>query len=167
MSQDTDNQTTPAGEKDWAGAVGSVFFLIVGLYTFVTSFGMSDMAAMFPRTIGAVMAALAVLQILASVTGRSGKSLERGSSVAEQAEGLGRRLVLVAVMAGWALLFPIIGMFVTSFIACVILMATGTFARLSPLRLGILLGTVLVMVTFFYFLMTNVLNIPMPRGLLF
>lgn len=154
-------------EKDYAGAVGSFFFLCVGLYVFSASLGMSPMAAMFPRTIGAGMAVLAVLQILASLTGRSGTAVEAGSSVAEQAEGLGRRLTLLATMIGWALLFPVLGMFTTSLVACIVLMMTGQFGRLSPTRLAVYLVTILSMVAIFYLLMTEVLNIPMPRGLFF
>lgn len=168
MSQQTDGHgVTSARARDWAGAVGSGFFLALGIYVFVASFSMSPMAAMFPRTIGAVMTVLAFLQIAASLTGRSGQAVEKGSSVAEQAEGLGRRLTLLAVMIAWALLFPVVGMFATSLAACVVLMFTGLFGRLTPSRLALYLAVVFVMVVAFYLLMTNVLNIPMPRGLLF
>ncbi|WP_159588008.1 tripartite tricarboxylate transporter TctB family protein [Chelativorans xinjiangense] len=168
MSQGTDRQAVPAARsKDWAGAVGSAFFFATGLYVFITSFSMSPMAALFPRTIGAVMATFAILQIAASLTGRSGQAVEKGSSVAEQAEGLGRRLTLLAVMVAWALLFPVVGMFVTSLLASVVLMFTGLFGRLSPFRLALYLAVVFVMVVVFYLLMSNVLNIPMPRGLFF
>jgi putative tricarboxylic transport membrane protein len=156
-----------SGQKDIAGAVGSAFFLIVGLYVFVTSLSMTPMAAMFPRTIGAVMAGLAVLQVIQALTGRSRAAIEQGASVSEQAEGLGRRLALLATMVAWALLFPVIGMFMTSFAACVILMFTGQFGRPSPARLAAYLAAVLAMVIVFYLLMANILNIPLPRGLLF
>ncbi len=161
MSDDID------GTKDIAGAVGSSVFAAIGLYIFVTSLGMSPMAAMFPRTVGAVMAALAVLQIAAALTGRSRIAMEKGSSLRDQAEGLGRRLTLLAVMIGWALAFPLIGMFVTSLIACIILMFTGLFGAISRLRLTAYLAAVLAMVVVFYLLMERVLNIPLPRGLLF
>lgn len=164
MSHDAEK---PAAAKDWAGAVGSAFFAALGLYVFLTSLTMSPMAAMFPRTIGAAMAVLAVLQIAAALTGRSGEAMEKGGSVAEQVEGLGRRLVLLATMVAWALLFPVVGVFVTSLVACVILMFTGLFGRPTPLRLVLYLATVFVMVVVFHLLMSNVLNIPMPRGLLF
>lgn len=152
--------------RDWAGAVASAFFACVGIYVFAASFAMSPMAAMFPRTIGAVLAGLALIQIAAAVTGRSARSVEAGASLAEQTEGLGRRLILLGCMIGWALLFPVVGMLVTSLAACVILMLTAQFGRLSPQRLAVYLATILAMVVLFYLLMTRVLNIPMPRGLL-
>jgi putative tricarboxylic transport membrane protein len=155
-----------AAGKDWAGALASAFFAGVGIYVFVASFAMSPMAAMFPRTIGAVLAGLALLQIAAALTGRSARSVEAGGSLTEQTEGLGRRLSLLGCMIGWAVLFPVVGMLVTSLAACVILMFTAQFGRLSPQRLAVYLGTLLAMVVLFYLLMTRVLNIPMPRGLL-
>jgi putative tricarboxylic transport membrane protein len=168
MSRQTERSAGgPTRRKDWVGAVGSAFFAFLGVYVFVTSFAMSPMAAMFPRTIGAAMAVLAVLQIAASLTGLSGEAVERGSSLADQAESLGRRLALLATMIAWALLFPVIGIFVTSLAACLILMIAGRFGRQTPLQLAIWLAAVLVMVVVFYLLMASVLNIPMPRGLLF
>lgn len=164
---ETEDTTERTPDKDLSGAIGSAFLGAVGLYVFVNSFGLSTMAAMFPRTIGAVLAILALVQIAAALTGRSARAVEAGSSVADQAEGLGRRLVLVATMIGWALLFPVIGMFVTSLTACVILMFTAQFGSLSHGRRAVYLGVALGMVTVFYLLMSQVLNIPMPRGLLF
>lgn len=158
--------TPPAG-KDWAGIVGSAFFAAVGVYVFIASLGMSPMAAMFPRTIGAIMAALCVVQIAAAFTGLSGRGVEQGAGIAEQAEGLGRRLTLLGVMVSWAILFPLVGMFVTSSVAAVILMFTGQFGRLTAARLAAYLAGVILMVGAFHLLMTNVLNISLPRGLLF
>jgi putative tricarboxylic transport membrane protein len=156
-----------SGQKDIAGAVGSTFFVVVGLYIFVASLSMTPMAAMFPRTIGAVMAGLALLQIFAALTGRSGAAIEQGAGMSQQAEGLGRRLTLLATMVGWALLFPAVGMFVTSLAACVALMFTAQFGRVSHARLAAYLAAVLAMVIIFYLLMVNILNLPLPRGLLF
>lgn len=153
--------------KDWAGAVGSTLFALVGIYVFATSFALSPMAAMFPRTVGAVLAVLAIVQVAAALTGRSAKSVEAGAGLADQAEGLGRRLVLVACMIGWAVLFPVLGMFVTSLAACLILMAAAQFDRMTTTTLVIHVGAIVAMVTVFYLLMSRVLNIPMPRGLLF
>ena len=162
----TDPSVT-ASSKDWAGAVASLFLGGVGAYVFVASFAMSPMAAMFPRTIGAILVGLSLLQIAAALTGRSARSMEVGASIAEQAEGLGRRLVLIGTMISWAVLFPLVGMFVTSLAACTVLMFTALFDRLTGGRLAVFLCTTFVMVTVFYLLMTRVLHIPMPRGVLF
>ncbi len=155
------------GQRDWAGAVGSFFFAAVGLYVFVTSFAMSPMAAMFPRTIGAVLAVLALAQIAMALTGRSGASVEAGSGPAAQREGFARRMVLLGTMIAWAALFPVIGLFVTSLAACVTLMFAAQFGRLPPRRLALHLAVVLAMVVIFYLLLGRVLNVPLPSGLLF
>lgn len=156
-----------SGQRDIAGAVGSAFFAAVGATMFSMSLDMSPLAAMFPRTIGAAMALLAVLHMVLALAGRSGQAVERGSGLAEQAEGFGRRMTLLATMIAWALLFPVVGMFVTSLAACVILMFTGLFGRPTADRLAIHLAAVLAMVAAFYLLMSSLLNIPMPRGLIF
>lgn len=153
--------------RDIAGIVGSVFFFLVGAGVFAMSFEMTPLAAMFPRTVGAALALLAAFYVFAAMRGYRGEAVENGSTVGEQAEGLGRRIVLLATMIGWALLFPVVGMFVTSLAACAILMFTGLFERLSPGRLAIQLGAVLALVICFYLLMNSVLNIPMPRGIFF
>ena len=154
-------------DRDVAGMVGSAFFLLVGATVFAMSFEMTPMAAMFPLTVGAALALLAAFYIFAAMRGYRGEAVEKGSTVGEQAEGLGRRIVLLVTMIGWALLFPLIGMFVTSLAACVILMFTGLFERVSHRRLALQLGAVLALVVCFYILMNNILNIPMPRGIFF
>ena len=78
-----------------------------------------------------------------------------------------RGLVLGGTMLGWALIFPHLGMFATSFIACTILMLTGQFGRLTGRRLAIYLVCILLMVSVFYLLLDRVLNVPLPPALLF
>lgn len=154
-------------DRDIGGVIGSLFFFFIGAGVFAMSFEMSRMAAMFPRTVGASLAILSAIYVVAAMRGYRGEAVEATSSAAEQAEGLGRRLTLLAVMIGWALLFPLVGMFVTSLTACVILMFTGLFERIPPQRLAIYLGAVLGMVVSFYLLMSKLLHIPMPRGIFF
>ncbi|MCR4265462.1 tripartite tricarboxylate transporter TctB family protein [Nitratireductor sp. ZSWI3] len=170
------------GRTDIAGILGSLFFASAGAYVFVASLGMSPMAAMFPRTVGAALALLALVQIVTALAPRlrnrermvprqdaagegSGAAVEADAD--GQAESRGRRLVLLATMVAWALLFPVVGIFVTSLAACIVLMFTGLFGRISPRRLALYLAVVLAMVIFFHLLMGTVLNIPLPRGLLF
>jgi hypothetical protein len=128
---------------------------------------MSPNAAAFPRTIGAILLGLSVIQLLRSATGRSSTVLEEGVSLSAQREGLGRRLTLVVTMFAWAILFPVIGFVVTSFAAALVLTATAQFGRPSPARAAVYGICISVFVFGFYLLMVNVLNIPLPRALLF
>jgi putative tricarboxylic transport membrane protein len=105
--------------------------------------------------------------LLRSATGRSSTVLEEGVSLAAQKEGIGRRLTLVVTMFAWAILFPIIGFVVTSFAAALVLTATAQFGRPSPVRTAVYGICISVFVFGFYLLMVHVLNIPLPRALLF
>jgi putative tricarboxylic transport membrane protein len=152
---------------DWAGAVGAVIFAVIGAYVLWASLDMSANAAAFPRTIGAILLGLSLIQLLRSATGRSSTVLEEGVSLAAQRQGLGRRLTLVATMAAWAILFPVVGFVVTSFAAALVLTATAQFGRPGPARAAIYAISISVFVLGFYLLMVHVLNIPLPRALLF
>jgi hypothetical protein len=152
---------------DWAGAVGAVVFAVIGAYVLWASLAMSANAAAFPRTIGAILLILSVIQLLRSATGRSSTVLEEGVSLSAQKEGLGRRLTLVVTMFAWAILFPIIGFVVTSFAAALVLTATAQFGRPSPARAAVYAICISAFVFGFYLLMVQVLNIPLPRALLF
>ncbi|CAN5801774.1 hypothetical protein BH23PSE1_BH23PSE1_09440 [soil metagenome] len=128
---------------------------------------MTPLAAIFPRAVGGVLIGLCLLQVVMSLAGRSGRTLEQGGTLAEQVDGLGRRLTLVATMLAWAAVFPYLGFVVTGLAASLVLTATGQFGRLTPLRSAAYLVCLVAMVGAFYLLMVNVLHIPMPRGLLF
>jgi putative tricarboxylic transport membrane protein len=160
-------QLAEASGPDWAGAVGAVIFAVIGAYVLWASLAMSPNAAAFPRTIGAILLGLSVIQLLRSATGRSSTVLEEGVSLAAQREGLGRRLTLVVTMFAWAILFPVIGFVVTSFAAALVLTATAQFGRPSPARAAIYTVCISIFVFGFYLLMVKVLNIPLPRALLF
>jgi hypothetical protein len=152
---------------DWAGAVGAILFGIIGAYVLWSSLAMSQHAAAFPRTVGAILLGLSLIQFLRSATGRSSTVLEEGVSLAAQKEGLGRRLTLITTMIAWAILFPVVGFVVTSFVAALVLTFTAQFGRMSAVRAAIYLICVTIMVAGFYLLMVRVLHIPLPRALLF
>ncbi|MEH6772924.1 MAG: tripartite tricarboxylate transporter permease [Cereibacter changlensis] len=147
---------------DRAGLIGSAVFLALAVWMLVQASGLSVMAAAFPYAIGAALALLSLLQILRSLRGQGGANAEGGS-----AEGTVRGFVLAATMLGWAVIFPHLGLFATSLIACVLLMLTGQFGRLTMPRLAAYLVSLFVMVTLFYVTLDRVLNVPLPPALLF
>lgn len=149
------------GAPDLPGLLGAVVFLLLGGWIVLTGQQLSSMAAAFPVTVGICLVVLSALQILRSLRGSGPDGLEASSD-----DGTGRGLVLALTMLGWAVIFPHLGMFTTSVVACVILMLTGQFGRLTGMRLLAYLAGLLVMVSAFYLLMVRVLNIPMPVGLL-
>ncbi|TJZ85537.1 tripartite tricarboxylate transporter permease [Paracoccus hibiscisoli] len=147
---------------DRAGLAGSVVFLGLAVVMLMQARGLSPMAAAFPYAIGGTLAGLSVLQILRSLRGQGGINAEGAG-----ADGTVRGLVLAATMLGWALVFPHLGLFVTSLAACIILMLTGQFGRLTARRLAVYLACLLAMVVGFYLTLDRVLNVPLPQALLF
>ncbi|WP_272835889.1 tripartite tricarboxylate transporter permease [Paracoccus aestuarii] len=151
-----------ATRVDRAGLAGSVVFLGLAVVMLMQARGLSPMAAAFPYAIGGALAGLSVLQILRSLRGHGGINAEGAG-----ADGTVRGLVLAATMLGWALVFPHLGLFVTSLAACIILMLTGQFGRLTARRLAVYLACLLAMVVGFYLTLDRVLNVPLPQALLF
>jgi putative tricarboxylic transport membrane protein len=162
QAQPVQAATVPVGHQpDMPGLVGAVVFLLLAAWILLQARTLSTMAAAFPLAVGAAMAALSLLQILRSWRGRVTTDLEGASD-----DATGRGAVLAMTMLLWALLFPVLGMFTTSLLACVILTMTGQFGRLTTRQMVIYGLGVLMMVSAFYLLMVRVLNIPMPIGLL-
>lgn len=147
---------------DRAGLAGSVVFLMLAVVILLQARGLSVMAAAFPYAIGTGLALLSLIQILRSLRGHGGVNAE-----AVSVDGTGRGLVLAGTMLGWALIFPHLGLFVTSVLACTVLMLTAQFGRLSAPRLAVYLASNLVMVGLFHITLERVLNVPMPAALLF
>lgn len=163
--QGSDGPVTPqraARQVDRAGLAGSVAFLALAVWMLTKAQSLSQLAAAFPMTVGGAMIVLAILQIIRSLRGLRGIGTE-----AVTASATARGMVLAATMLAWALLFPIVGLFVTSLAACTILMLAGQFGTLTLGRLSAYGAALLVMVSVFYLTLVKILNVPMPQALLF
>jgi putative tricarboxylic transport membrane protein len=156
---------TERARPDIGGAAIALVFLAIGIYAVWTSFAMTMLGAIFPRTIGGVLIGLSVIQIGLSFTGRGAQASGEGGETSK--EGLGRRLALVAVMIAWALLFPAIGFVVTSFVAAVLLIFIAEHERTAAGIWLFRIAIVAAMVGAFYWLRARILYIPMPRGIFF
>ena len=147
--------------RDWPGAAVALGFAALGAYAVSGSLAMTPLGAIFPRTIGGVLIALALVQAVRCLLGRGGASaLEEGARGGSAA----RRAALAGVMLVWVVAFPLVGFVVTSLIAGSILMVIAEFERLTPRLLTLRLLLVAAMVAAFYWLMVAVLYIPMPRA---
>lgn len=149
------------GAVDIPGLLGAAAFFVLGVGVLFQASHLSAMAAAFPLAVGGALVVLSGLQIFRSARGGVSDGLEAVSS-----DGTGRGLVLAITMLAWAVAFPHLGMFTTSLFASVILMLTGQFGRLNGMRLATYLLGILVMVSVFYLLIAQVLNIPLPVGIL-
>ena len=78
-----------------------------------------------------------------------------------------RRLALIVTMGAWILLIPVLGFFTASLLAFIALLAITNYDPLPAstlVRYGV---AAVVTVGVFYLLMTEVLLVPVPKGLLF
>jgi putative tricarboxylic transport membrane protein len=147
--------------RDWPGAAVAAGFAALGAYAISQSLAMTPLGAIFPRTIGFVLVALALAQAVRCLLGRGGASTledgDRGGSTA-------RRAALAVVLLVWVVAFPIIGFLVTSLVAGAMLMVIAEFEALTPRLVAVRLALVGTMVAIFYWLMVSVLYIPMPAA---
>jgi putative tricarboxylic transport membrane protein len=149
-----------AAARDWPGAAVALGFAALGAQAVSGSLSMTPLGAIFPRTIGIVLAGLALVQAVRCLAGRGGAStLEEGA----RGGSIWRRAALAAVMLVWVVAFPVVGFLVTSLIAGAVLTVIAEFETLTPQRLALRLAMVAAMVAIFYWLMVSVLYIPMPR----
>lgn len=148
-----------AAVRDWPGAAVALGFAALGGYAVAGSFGMTALGAIFPRTVGAVLVVLSVVQVLRCLAGRGGAlTLEDG----ERGGSRWRRAALAAVMLVWVLAFPVVGFVVTSLLAGWALLFVAEFEPLPARTVGLRIVIVTAMVGLFYWLMVGVLHIPMP-----
>jgi hypothetical protein len=146
---------------DWPGAAAALGFLALGSFAVAESYGMSALAAVFPRTVGAVMAGLSLVQLARCLRGAGGQRSGEGGS----GDGsLVRRAAMAAILLVWALVFPVVGFLVTGTLAGLALMAVAEFERVPPRTLAIRAAAVVAMVFVSWWLMTAVLLIPMPAA---
>lgn len=154
-----------AGRSNVAAALVALGFAGVGLYAIVASLEMSMLGAIFPRTIGAILIALSLIQAGLALSGRGGQQSGEGADTS--LDGMGRRAALIVTMVAWALLFPVVGFLSTSLAASMALLFIAEHDPPSQRWTLVRFGSVIGMVLVFYWLMVRILNIPMPSGLLF
>lgn len=150
--------------RDLPGMVIAVLFIGLGAWILVQTESLSPLGSVFPRTIAIALIVFSLLLI--------GLNLLRPRAAASGAvpgmpESTPRRLFLVAIMVGWALLLPVIGFFVSSLAAFGALLIVAEYERWTARRAIVYAVVAVGLVAAFYFLLRDVLLIPVPRGLLF
>lgn len=140
-------------------------FLVVGVMAYLQTKDMSAMGSVFPGALAVALVSLSGL-LMAFQIG-SPPAPARSGVVAEGKPSTLRRSAIVVALVVWALLMPVLGFFVTSLAAFLILIAIATFERLAPRVIVLYAISAVVIVGAFHLLMANVLNLRMPVGLLF
>lgn len=148
-----------ARASDTGGLVTAVAMLAVSGWVFWEAEGYTELAAVFPRTIALVLALASVVLIVRCLLGR-----QRG--VADDGGSHLRRGAVVAVLAGWLALIPVLGFATASLAGFVAMGATAHYERWSIRRWAGFMGLALAAVAMLYGLFSTVLRVPFPKGML-
>lgn len=151
-----------ARERDLPGLAIALVLIGIGGGVLLGTSAMSPMAAVFPRTIALAMmvaAALLAMQSLRRRAAREADARPDGSMV--------RRALLMVSMLAWALLLPVLGFVTTGLAGFVALLAIANHDGWRPGRTLAYLTVALVTVLLAWLLLRQVLNVPLPRGVLF
>lgn len=153
-----------AKPRDVPGMVLALAFIAVGAWVLMQSQDLSPLGSVFPRTIAVALIVFSLMLIVQNLRRPRASSAASESATTESTP---RRLGLIGIMGAWALLLPILGFFVSSILGFAGLLAVAQYERWT-IRLAAAYGaTALAIVTAFYFLMRDVLLIPVPKGLFF
>lgn len=154
--------TEPAARHpyDVGGIVFGLLFIALGVWVITETSGMSQLGSVFPRSIAGAMIVFSTIMVITRLIRPRGHE--------HPAPGSRRRWIgFIAVMTAWVLLLGVVGFFVTSLIAFMALMLVAQHDPWTP-RLAVVLAiSGVVIVAAFQALFTEVLNVPLPTGLLF
>lgn len=150
---------SPAGRDFGSIVIAVIAFLIGGCVLYATT-AMTAMGAVFPRTVAIIMMVAAILLIVSKLL-RPG-----GDAVAGAGGSRVRRAALISVLLAWSVLFPRLGFVVTSFAGFVAICFIADHDPPSIKRFAAYMAVGLVLVVGAWQLLSTVLNVPFPRGLL-
>lgn len=164
----TDAPVVPKGRpnRDNTGMLLAGIFATIGVLALLGMRGMSAMGSIFPTTIASVLLVLSLAFIGMNLARPVGPRPSPDDALGGEVSST-RRLLLVLVMGLWVALLPVLGFFVTSLAAFVAIIAIADHERAPPRLWAIYAGCGLLIVAGFYWLMTGLLLLRMPRGLLF
>jgi putative tricarboxylic transport membrane protein len=165
---DTVVQAAPAAQRPYRDTPAMVFgalFVVIGVMAYVQTKDMSAMGSVFPGALAASLVLLSAI-LIAFQIGRSPAPTSSDADT-EGKPSIIRRTAIVVALVVWALLMPGVGFFVISLLAFLVLIAIASFEPLTPRLIGLYAVSAVVIVGAFHLLMTMVLNLRMPDGLLF
>jgi putative tricarboxylic transport membrane protein len=124
---------------------------------------MSALGSVFPKTIASALIAFSLLLIAQALRGRA---LPTQQAAASQGGGK-HRLLLATVMLAWVFLMPVLGFLVSSLAAYFTIMFIADYDRPDARTWAIWAAIGTAIVCGFWLLMSQVLLLRMPAGLLF
>jgi putative tricarboxylic transport membrane protein len=154
--------------RDLPAVLFGTLFIGIGVVAWLQTKDMSAMGSVFPGALASALVLLSAILIAFQIGRRAAPAKTKtAKSADEPTESTPRRVAMVAALAVWVLMLPLVGFFVTSLVAFFVLTAIATFERLQPRIVAIYAVGGALIVGSFYLLMTEVLALRMPQGLLF
>ncbi|HEV7372101.1 tripartite tricarboxylate transporter TctB family protein [Arenibaculum sp.] len=148
--------------RDVGTVVAGLIFILLGAWMIRESFAMSPLGSVFPRTIAAVMIVCSVMLVVQRLYRRPAPPADENPA----GESTGRRLALVAVMAAWVFLLPVLGFFTSSLLAFLVLLAVANYDGWNLRRVLVYGASAVGIIVAFYLVFVELLLLPMPRGFL-
>lgn len=153
-------------EKDLAGSVTAVVFILLACLAFWDTTSMTDSDSyVFPRAIAAAMIVFCVLLIAFNLV--RGGAAEPGVAGEGTAASTPRRIGLVAAMLGASLAMPWTGFLLSGVVAFGAIMLFAMYDPWTGRRRVIFPVAGLAIVLGFYALFSKVLLVPLPVGFWF
>ena len=145
----------PGRRRDIGGAVGCVLAVIIGAAAIWNARNFSALGAVFPRTMSALMIALALLFLVLVLMGRTRPAEPAGGSN-------WRRAGVAVVILAWAYLLVPLGFLGASAAAIVALLVIANHNPWTPRTvLGYGISAAFVLAAF-YVVFKHVLQVPLP-----
>lgn len=146
-------------QRGWGGLGASAGFVLLGALALWGARDMSPLGSVFPRAIGSAMILFAMMDLVGRWLAPHREEPPEGSNR--------RRVMLAAIMLGWALSLSTVGFFVTSLAASLLLLLVANHEPWTGRRaVGYVVSTIAV-VAGLYAVFAFGLEVPLPEGILF
>ncbi len=140
---------------DVPGAIGSALMVLVGAGAIYAARDYSDLGAVFPRTVGALLVALGIVYILLVALGRTRRVTGSDGSTL-------RRTLVALIMLGWGFGLGPLGFLPSGAAAMAALLMVAQHERWT-LRTALLYGlSTSLILAGLYVLFKHVLQVPLP-----
>lgn len=149
--------------RDIGGMVmGGVFILVASISLWDTTNMMDSDSFVFPRAIAIAMIVLSLMMIVMNLVKASAAGRE-----AVQKGSVARRTLLVTIMLLGCFAMPWIGFLISGIITFGMLMMIAMYDVWTPRKRILYPVLAIIIVLGFYTLFSNLLQVPLPTGLLF
>ncbi len=142
-------------KRDTAGVLCAVLLAAIGAASVWAARDFSDLGAVFPSTVGALMLVLGLLYLVFGITGK-------GQSTAALEGSLARRVALALVMLFWVFTLDALGFLVSSALSMGALLWIANYDRWHLRSVTLYGGSALLLLLGFYVLFKVVLGVPLP-----